>query len=184
MNSCLLNAPHEPGMGSGAAGDTEVMSLDDKHSVNLADVCSWLEILRFSHVLPNATNPLLCKDFDEHRPQLGTEGHLLGQVLDSFLSQSPQLRGLLFLFLYYPKPFLSGLIQRPPLPRYHLTDLDGWGTHLWAAMNLCLPTTVFVCFHVCFPNLHWNDRGGTYWTFQDWIDPLWAGGTALKWGVR
>ena len=35
MNHCLLNTHRVPGTGTGAAGDTEVMSLDDKLFVNL-----------------------------------------------------------------------------------------------------------------------------------------------------
>lgn len=49
MNRCLLNTHHVPGTGPGAAGDMEVMSLDDKHFVNLEDGSGQLESL-FGHM--------------------------------------------------------------------------------------------------------------------------------------
>ena len=68
MNHCLPNTHHVPGTGPAAAGDTEVISLDDKHFVNLEDGSSHLESLLFCHVLPNATKPHLCEYFDELHP--------------------------------------------------------------------------------------------------------------------
>lgn len=50
MNHCLLNTHRVPGTGTGAAGDTEVMSLDDKLFVNLEDGTSRLESLLFCHM--------------------------------------------------------------------------------------------------------------------------------------